>query len=80
MRQPWPWAILHAGKRIENRTWAPPVEMIGQRFLLHAAKGCTGDYGCVLRDVRDLPFTPLRGALGFFEVPDDVVAKLGVAA
>lgn len=22
IRQPWAWAILHAGKRIENRTWA----------------------------------------------------------
>lgn len=21
VRQPWPWAILHAGKRIENRDW-----------------------------------------------------------
>lgn len=41
VRQPWAWAILHAGKRHENRgpTWArakiPPV------LALHAAKGCT---------------------------------------
>lgn len=21
VRQPWPWAILHAGKDIENRSW-----------------------------------------------------------
>lgn len=37
-RQPWWWAILHAGKRVENRSrkWAyrGPI-------LLHAAKGCT---------------------------------------
>jgi len=38
LRQPWAWAILHAGKRVENRTWK-----CGFRgpFLIHAAKGCT---------------------------------------
>jgi len=45
-RQPWWWAILHAGKRIENRRkrwkYRGPI-------LLHAAKGCTKDeyYGAV---------------------------------
>lgn len=39
IRQPWAWAILHAGKRVENRDWSAchyrgPV-------LLHASKGCT---------------------------------------
>lgn len=41
VRQPWAWAILYAGKRIENRTWALPRELIGRRVLLHASKGCT---------------------------------------
>lgn len=45
--QPWLWSIttlvMPAGfavepKRIENRTWQPPIDMIGQRFALHAAK------------------------------------------
>ena len=36
--QPWLWAVLYAGKLIENRSWAPPIEMIGQRIALHAAK------------------------------------------
>lgn len=40
IRRPWPWVILHLGKRIENRTWycsyRGPV-------LLHVAKGCTAD-------------------------------------
>lgn len=35
--QPWLWAILNAGKRVENRTWAPPIHMIDQRIALHAA-------------------------------------------
>lgn len=39
IRQPWAWAILHAGKDVENRdwknAWAPK-----EPLLLHAAKGC----------------------------------------
>lgn len=41
IRQPWAWAILHAGKDIENRTWHPPAWLVGRRFLIHASKGCT---------------------------------------
>lgn len=42
IRQPWAWAILRAGKRVENRvwTWAP---MWRETFLIHASKGCTVD-------------------------------------
>lgn len=32
-------------------------------------------YGFVLADVRPTTFVPLRGELGFFEVPPDVVAQ-----
>lgn len=39
-RQPWWWAILHAWKRIENRTWSTTYR---GPILLHAAKGCTRD-------------------------------------
>ncbi len=38
LSQPWLWAVLHAGKHVENRTWQPPIAMIGQQILLHAAK------------------------------------------
>lgn len=42
IRQPWAWAILHAGKRVENRGWkAAPKFMIGESFLIHAAQGMT---------------------------------------
>lgn len=30
-----------------------------------------GEYGFVLRNARPLPFTPMRGMLGFFNAPDD---------
>lgn len=38
IRQPWCWAILHAGKDVENRNW--PTRVRG-RVLIHAAKGMT---------------------------------------
>lgn len=48
--QPWLWTILHAGKRVENRNWAPPIGMINQQIALHAAKSFDDDaIGFMLR-------------------------------
>lgn len=110
IRQPWAWAIINAGKDIENRDW--PTRFRGP-VCIHAAKGMTQDefadastyilrvsatvppvnpprggivgvaeivdcveesespwffgrYGFVLRNVRAVPFIPVRGALGLF--------------
>lgn len=42
IRQPWAWAIVHAGKDIENRNW--PTKYRGP-ICIHAAKGMTrGEY------------------------------------
>lgn len=41
--QPWLWSILYAGKRIENRSWKPPIADIGTRFALHAAQSWDDD-------------------------------------
>jgi hypothetical protein len=38
-----------------------------------------GPFGFVLANTRPLPFTPLRGRLGLFNVPDDIVRQLGLA-
>lgn len=38
LSQPWCWAVLFAGKHIENRTWRPPATLLKQRFAIHAAK------------------------------------------
>jgi hypothetical protein len=35
IQQPWAWAILHAGKDIENRSWFTFVQ---GRVLIHAGK------------------------------------------
>jgi hypothetical protein len=40
IRQPWAWAILRAGKDVENRDW--PTNYRGP-IAIHAAKGCTSD-------------------------------------
>lgn len=110
IRQPWAWAILHAGKDIENREWATRFR---GRVLLHVGRkfetddalfiertagielparssfelggivgsveivDCVsksdsswffGKYGFVLRNPRTLPFLPMKGQLGFFDV------------
>jgi hypothetical protein len=41
------------------------------------SKWFSGPYGFVLKDAQPLPFFPLRGQQKFFDVPEDVVAKLG---
>lgn len=38
VKNPWAWAIIHAGKDVENRTWAPPTAMIGQQIAIHASQ------------------------------------------
>lgn len=38
IRQPWAWAILHAGKDVENRTWSTSFR---GPVCIHAAKGMT---------------------------------------
>ncbi len=37
LRQPWAWALIHGGKRVENRRWN--TKFRGD-FLIHASKGC----------------------------------------
>jgi len=43
VRQPWAWAILFAGKDIENRSWQAVNHGLNVRgeIALHAAKGMT---------------------------------------
>jgi hypothetical protein len=40
VRQPWAWAIIHAGKTIENRSWCTDYR---GPVLIHAGKGWDGD-------------------------------------
>ena len=36
IRQPWAWAILYAGKDVENRSWVLPASHVGKPVLIHA--------------------------------------------
>jgi hypothetical protein len=38
LQEPWLWAFQFAGKRVENRTWAPADEWIGKPIALHGGK------------------------------------------
>jgi hypothetical protein len=47
--RPWPWAMFHAGKPVENRTWPLPQSLVGKTIALHAGKRMDND---VLRRMR----------------------------
>lgn len=36
--RPWPWMFHHAGKRVENRSWALPDFFVGKRIAMHATQ------------------------------------------
>ena len=38
LKQPWAAAIAFCGKDVENRSWAPPRSMVGERIAIHAGK------------------------------------------
>lgn len=38
LHRPWSDAIVHGPKRVENRTWRPPVRVLAQRIAIHAGK------------------------------------------
>lgn len=53
--QPWAWAILHAGKNVENRTWKMPRWVRGETLWLHTGKRAdTADAWDVIEDVSGL--------------------------
>lgn len=55
IRQPWAWAILHAGKDIENRDW--PTRFRGA-VCIHAAKGMTAaEYDGFIRTIHQVSLT-----------------------
>jgi hypothetical protein len=44
---------------------------VGEKSRWHMRE----QYGFVLADVRPMPFVPWKGALGFFDVPDDYATR-----
>ena len=57
VRQPWAWAIIHAGKDIENRSWhsVDKGNLRRGRIAIHAAKGLTqAEYASAVDFMRDI--------------------------
>ena len=87
VRQPWAWAILEAGKDVENRDWRKPnpgLEFRGP-VAIHAAAGMGRDeYEAAAETIRDITgyAAPAardlsRGAIiGMVDVVDVVRASL----
>lgn len=63
--QPWAWAVAHAGKAIENRTWPPPKWLVGQRLAIHAGMKWDEDAVAFIEDVsgRAPPAERTHGAI-----------------
>jgi hypothetical protein len=57
VRQPWAWAIIYAGKDIENRGWKPRRPC---RVLIHAGKLLETDTVTMLRRSRELREAGIR--------------------
>jgi hypothetical protein len=61
IRQPWAWAILHAGKTIENRTW--PTKYRGP-LLLHAGQRQDPEGWAALEAMKlELPLSVQTGGI-----------------
>lgn len=61
VRQPWAWAILNAGKRVENRSQRTHIR---GDFLIHAAKGCTAkEYAAAARWMAERGLAIVPGIL-----------------
>lgn len=79
LHQPWAWAILHAGKRVENRTWKTDYR---GPLVIHAAQtrrsmrhglGVLGRlHACgvfdAMLDVKRLPYGALVGVCELVDV------------
>lgn len=67
IRQPWAWAILRAGKRIENRERAdgrmPSMCSYRGPLLIHVSAGCTtGEYNDAVLWMRQMRLISAFGA------------------
>jgi hypothetical protein len=65
LKQPWAWAVAHAGKDVENRTWKPPASVIGQRIAIHAGKGWSEAGGWALQALANGLFPPIESHIVF---------------
>ena len=60
IRQPWVWAICHAGKDIENRDWKTNYR---GRFYIHASKTVDAGSWADVKQILDKDFGGQQGHL-----------------
>lgn len=58
LHQPWATCIAQHGKRVENRTWAPPSSLIGQRIAIHAGMKLNREVCLRLFDEEGIELAP----------------------
>lgn len=66
IRQPWAWAILHAGKDVENRTWNIPRKYLNRPVLIHAGRSLDKEGYIFLENFEACPLIemPMGGIVG----------------
>lgn len=81
VRQPWAWAIIHAGKDVENRDWRRPNPGLAfrGRVAIHASAGMTRDEYDAIMPPAAPPIPPahllVRGAIiGHVQIVDIIRA------
>lgn len=64
IRQPWAWAILWAGKDVENRTWLPSPKQLepGERFAIHAGLQPDDDWDEAIHRIAEARGAPNEAA------------------
>lgn len=81
LRHPWPFAICHLGKRIENRGWEPsPKQLrIGDRFAIHG--GVAPKRGSVsYADPIQKAYLLSERFAGVHFPPEEVIFRDGIVA
>jgi hypothetical protein len=63
VRQPWTWAIIHAGKDLENRDWRRWIKdwWFRGRVAILASKGMTQDEYAMAQDAGRPQMITMRG-------------------
>lgn len=81
IKQPWAWAILHAGKNVENRTWktnyrGPVLIHTGKKFDREGAEWLVSNRDRLgIEMVPDSPkFLPMGGIVGRISITNMVMA------
>lgn len=60
--RPWSWAIAHAGKDVENRTWEPPAGTIGSWLAIHSGQKYDQESAEWMLDDLELAHVPAKDA------------------